>query len=68
MKSLPEDLIVMRVKLELHKRKAVTFSEEAVIESIIYAVGNALDILSGKKSLLQGLQESDDNNGEDQSG
>ncbi len=53
-------LLQMRVELELAKKKAVTFSEEAVIQNVIYAIGNALDILNGKRSLLQGLNGEDD--------
>lgn len=54
-KPLQKKLLKIRAELELCRRKAVTFSEEAVINSVIYAVGNALDILNGRKSLLQGL-------------
>ena len=57
MKTLKHDLTATRIKMELHKKKACTFAEEAVIQSVIYAVGNALDILNGKKSLLQGLSK-----------
>lgn len=54
MKTLAEDLLKMRIELELHLKKAVNFSEEAVIQHVIYAVGRALDILNKKVSLLQG--------------
>jgi hypothetical protein len=54
-RDLKKDLTAMRIKLELHKKNACAFSEEAVVQNVIYAVGNALDILNGKKSLLQGL-------------
>ena len=61
MKNLKTDLTAMRIKLQLHRKKVCTFSEEAVINSVIYAVGNALDILNGKRNLLQGLNGDDTN-------
>jgi len=57
MKDLKTDLLTMRIKLELHKEKASTFGEEVVIQSVIYAVGEALDVLNEKKPLLQGLKQ-----------
>jgi hypothetical protein len=58
MKSpLADPLLSVRIKLHLLRKRATTFSEETVINSIIYAVDNALDILNGKKSLLQGPKE-----------
>jgi len=55
MKDLKTDLLAMRIKLEVHKKRASTFGEDVVIQSVIYAVGEALDILNEKKPLLQGL-------------
>jgi hypothetical protein len=60
MKTLTQKLLQIRTELELYKKKACTFSEEAVIQHVIYAAGNALDILNGKKSLLQGLNGDED--------
>jgi len=55
MKDLKTDLLAMRIKLEVHKKKASTFGEEVVIGAVIHSVGEALDILNGKRDLLQGL-------------
>ena len=57
MKDLKTDLLAMRIKLEVHKKRASTFGEDVVIQSVIYAVGEALDVLNEKKPLLQGLNE-----------
>jgi len=61
MTPLEKDLLAMRIKLQLHRKKAVVFTEEAVINHVIYAVGHALDVLNGKASLLQGLNGEDTN-------
>ena len=55
MKDLKTDLLAMRIKLEVHKKRASTFGEDVVIQSVIYAVGEALDVLNEKKPLLQDL-------------
>ena len=55
MKDLKTDLLTMRIKLEVHKKRASTFGEDVVIQSVIYAVGHALDTLNGKKNLLEEL-------------
>jgi hypothetical protein len=60
-KSLTQKLLQMEVELHLYRKKASTFSEEAVINSVIYSIGNAMDILNGKKTLLQGLKSGEDN-------
>ena len=57
MTSLEKDLLAMRIKLQLHRKRATSFSEEAVINHVIYSVGHALDVLNKKVSLLQGLKQ-----------
>ena len=65
-KPLQKRLLKMRAELELARRHSETFVEETVINSVIYAVGHALDVLNGK-ALLQGLNHSGDEAGDEKS-
>lgn len=62
MKPLTKKLLQMEVELHLYRQDASTFSEEAVINHVMYAIGKALDVLNGKTALLQGLNGDGDDN------
>jgi phage shock protein A len=61
MRTLLQELQKIKLDLEEQARRATTFTEEVLMQDVLYAVNNALDVIEGHKTLLQGLTGGESN-------